>query len=119
MKRAEDKLQKSIVDFIRAVAPQCLVFAIPNGGWRTRAEAGIFQATGLVPGVPDLGVLLPGGEIRFIEVKTDKGALNENQRAILARFLEMGQPYAVCRSIEDVRVSLQHWKIETREVCHG
>lgn len=115
MRRAEDNLQRAIVDYLRAVAPQCLVFAIPNGGFRTAAEAGILQATGVVKGIPDLGLLLPGGAIRFIEIKTAEGALSKAQRAIFDRFLSMGQPYAVCRSIENVRVALQHWNVETRE----
>jgi hypothetical protein len=111
----EARLQKSIVDFVRYVAPDVLIFAVPNGGYRRPAEAGILNATGVVAGIPDLCVILPCGLVRFLEVKADGGSLSRNQRAILDRLMSMQVPYAVVRSIEDVRTAFQHWRIPTRE----
>lgn len=117
MRRAEDKLQKAIVDYLRVILPpKHIVFAVPNGSYRTPAEAGILRATGTVAGIPDLCILAPGGIARFIEVKADGGTLNKNQRAINEQLLAMGVDYCVVRSLSDVRVALDHWKIQHREV---
>lgn len=116
MKRDEDKVHVAILDWIRTVAPQCLPFHVPNEGERTASAAVNLQRLGLVPGIPDLAILAPGGRVYFIEVKAQGGVLSKAQRAINDRFLEMGQPYAVCRSIDDARVAFKHWKLDTREV---
>ena len=113
--RAEDNLQRAIVDYIRTVAPTCFVFAIPNGQMRSAAAGQMLKLTGMVAGVPDLCVIEPGGTARFIEVKTDSGQLRKEQRAILDRFMTMGVPYAVVRSINDVKTALEYWRISTRE----
>lgn len=112
---SECKIQTAIVDYIRAVAPQCLVFHIPNYS-RSAQEGDRLKRAGMVPGIPDLQILLPGGSAFFLEVKTDKGKPNKAQRELYMRFLTMGQPYAVVRSIDDVRAALSHWKIETKDV---
>lgn len=113
--RAEDQLQRAIVDFIRTVAPTCFLFSIPNGGERTAAGGQMLKLTGMVAGVPDLCLIEPGGTARFLEVKTDSGALNKAQNAVLDRFMMMGVQYAVVRSIGDVRTALEYWRISTRE----
>lgn len=61
MRRPEDALQKSLVAHLRAhLPPPWLVWATPNGGGRSKAEAGILKAMGVMAGIPDLYVLGPG-----------------------------------------------------------
>jgi hypothetical protein len=114
--RAEDILQRAIVDFVRTVAPTCFLFSIPNGGERTASYGQLLKLTGMVAGVPDLCLIAPGGMARFLEVKADKGELSKDQKAVINRFISMQVQYAVVRSIDDVRVALEYWRIPTREV---
>jgi hypothetical protein len=54
-RRPEDQIQRAIVAHYRARAvPGVFMFAIPNGGLRSKVEAAIMRATGTVAGVPDL-----------------------------------------------------------------
>jgi VRR-NUC domain len=112
----EAREQAAIVDWIRTVAPDLLVFHPANGGWRSKAEAARFKWLGVVAGVPDLVLVGRDGVVRFIEVKADGGSLSRAQRDMRDRLTAMRVPYAVARSIDDVRVAFRAWGIETREV---
>jgi hypothetical protein len=115
-KREEDQIQRSILAYLAQVLPQpYLCFHIPNGGYRAPAEARILKGLGVVAGVPDFCLLMPGGRAFFIEVKAEAGALEDSQEAITTLFIRMAQPYCVARSIDDVRKALTHWKIATKE----
>ena len=70
MKRPEQALQIQLVSALRQLLPKpWLVVHVPNGGGRSKAEAGIFKAMGVLAGFPDLlvigprmGIKLGGGE---------------------------------------------------------
>ena len=114
----EDKIQRSIIDYIEAVIPHALVFAIPNAArrsWRGRATNAV---SGLKRGAPDLCVCLSGGEVLWIEVKSDNGRLSQDQLAFAGKLRALKHNYILARSIDDVRISLLKLGIETRE-HHG
>jgi hypothetical protein len=67
---------------------------IPNGGYRTKAEAGIFKAMGVQSGAPDL-VIWMKGETLQIELKARKGKLSDAQEAFGDRLEALGHPYHV------------------------
>ena len=46
-----------------------IAFHCPNGGWRSRAEAGIFKAMGTMAGITDIILLFNGGKTVFVELK--------------------------------------------------
>lgn len=112
----EYAIHVAILDWIRAVAPQLLPFHPANGGLRTTSEAQRLKHMGVVPGIPDLVILAPGGQAYLIEVKPPGGELSKDQRALNERLLAMGVPHCVCRSIDDARKAFKHWKLDTREV---
>ena len=112
---AEARLQASLIAWIRWCAPQTMVFAIPNGGLRGKAEAARLRWTGTLAGIPDLAVLAPGGRVFFLEVKTADGRLSTEQREMFDRFVALGIDAAVVRSIADVRQAFHVWGISTRE----
>lgn len=66
-------------------------FKTDKGGWY---KAGI-------AGAPDI-FALHGGVMYGLEVKNEKGKLNDNQKAFQSKFEEAGGQYHVVRSVEDV-----------------
>jgi hypothetical protein len=114
---SEASIQKSIVRFIKIAAPQCLIFAIPNGARRTANGYAANAVPGLTPGVADLCLVAPGGKAHFIEVKNAKGRVSEQQNWFLGCCDERDIPYRVVRSIDDVRAAMADWKIKTKEAA--
>lgn len=111
----ESFIQGAIVDFLRAVLPKthrCV--AIPNGSRRTASGRAANAVPGLTPGVQDL-MIVSAGRIWFIEVKTARGKTSDAQEEWLAWCAATGTPYCVARSVDDVKIALEHWQIQTRE----
>lgn len=113
----EAQIQKAIVDYLNAVLPnEYRCFAIPNGSQRTATGRPANAVAGLTRGVPDLAIVGGVGRVFFLEVKAAKGRLSEFQSEFANWCLCKGVvPWACVRSVEDVRVALEAWKIETRE----
>lgn len=60
MIRAEESLHRAAVAYLRAALPKpWFCFHCPNGGGRSKAEAGILKAMGVLAGIPDLFVMGP------------------------------------------------------------
>lgn len=103
----ESILQRNCVAWFRlqyrALAP--LLFAVPNGGGRSRVEAAIMKAEGVTPGVSDLILLVPRGghNALCIEMKTPKGRQSPAQKAWMDAAVKAGAVYAVCRSFDGFR----------------
>jgi Rap1a immunity proteins len=92
---AEPRIQAAIVKWV--VAPGVLMFAVPNGGLRSKAEAARMKWTGVVVGIPDLVVIAPIRRVFFLEVKTASGRLSEDRRAIFDLLVALGAPRAIVR----------------------
>ena len=89
-----------------------LLFHIPNGGSRGKAEAGRFRAMGVKAGVPDLflPVARQGMHGLFIELKRQKGSRLSKEQKIWGSALYM-QGYAahICFGWENaMRVILRY-----------
>ena len=54
-------------------------------------------------GVPDRIILLPGGVVRFVELKTETGRLAPIQRAWLAKLQKLGFDAQVLYGMEEVK----------------
>jgi len=60
MRRPEETLHRACVAYLRAaLPPPWIVWHTPNGGGRSKAEAGILKAMGVLAGMPDLFVMGP------------------------------------------------------------
>ena len=108
MKRPEQELQIAVARFLTVALPDLVWFAIPNGGYRTKAEAGIMKATGTRKGAPDIGFVLPHGAAGFIELKAPKGRLSPEQAAFRDS-LPPGALWAEARSVIEVQDILERW----------
>lgn len=107
MKHPESILQQSCVKYLRFKFPALknLFFAIPNGGIRSKIEAGIMQAEGVLPGVPDLFLAYPRPQKKlyglFVEVKSSKGRVTPYQRYMHNVLETMGYKCVVIRNIDE------------------
>ena len=72
--RTEHEFQKNCYLEINQNYPELRgrLFAIPNGSYKSRAEANKYLVEGLLAGVPDMA-FLSGGVTSYIEMKKDKG----------------------------------------------
>ena len=62
--------QRELVRWFRQSWPGVRIFAIPNGGARSKATAGRLKAEGVASGVPDL--FIPAWRL-WVEMKRSKG----------------------------------------------
>jgi hypothetical protein len=107
--RPEEQLHRAVVDLLRIYANRgLLAFAhVPNGGRRSKAEAGVLKAMGTTPGVPDLLLWLPGGGHFQIELKAGSGKLSTHQAAWISRMSDMGVAVHVIRSLDGLEELLR------------
>lgn len=113
MKDEEHQIQCACVRWFAYQYPQYkgLLFAIPNGSYRSKATAGKLKAEGVFPGVADLILLVPlvidvPKEIVIfhgfcIELKTKQGRQSPEQKEWQEKVEAQGYKYAVVRSLED------------------
>lgn len=111
----EASIQASIYQWVRAVAPDVLIWAVPNGGLRSKREGARLKWTGVLAGIPDLSGLAPGPLAFFFEVKPPGEYLDPPQREIREKLEGLGVLYAVVRSIDDAREAFRVWGIATKE----
>ena len=84
--------------------PQCCIFSVPNEAiqkmaWRQISK---FKATGLLSGVSDTIVLIPG-KVLFVEFKTVTGRQSKSQAKFQNRVESLGFEYVIIRSVEEFR----------------
>ena len=102
----ESQLQRQCVAWFRLQYPKHarLLFAVPNGGRRSRIEAAIMKAEGVTAGVSDLILLEPRGGYGAlcIEMKTKESGSGqtEKQKEWQAATEAAGNKYVVCRSLD-------------------
>ena len=103
-RRPEQALQRAVVDYLRLIENlgELTFFHVPNGGARSRVEAGIFKGLGTRAGVPDLVLLFPEGRAAFIELKAGGGCLSAEQLAFKNQAEEFGFAYAECHALDEV-----------------
>lgn len=114
----EAEIQRAIVAALRLVLPPGSI--VHHSGHEQRggdARAKLAQAIGVGmgvhPGFSDL-VVVSEGRVAFLEVKTAKGRLSEDQEAFRDTVLAQGLPYAVVRSIDDALFALASHGFRTR-----
>lgn len=130
MNQEEHNLQCACVKWFAYQHPelQGLLFAIPNGGARSKATAGKLKAEGVVPGVADLILMVPRCvkahddegwyntiHALCIEMKTAKGRQSPEQKGWMEMVQAHGYKYAVCRSLEDFVSTVEGYLTQSGE----
>lgn len=104
---SEDHEQMLFVQWFRRTYQDVRIFAIPNGGYRSKVTAARLKVTGVVPGVPDLFV----PELKlWIEMKRQKGGrLTESQKDWINYLEKSGYSVMVCYGFDDAKRSVIEW----------
>ena len=95
---------------------ECLLFAIPNGGFRHISVAMKLKQEGVRAGVPDLFLALPSGNYHglFIEMKKAKGGrVSDSQNAVMTRLVRQGSACAVCHGWTAAKKRIESYFIDT------
>ena len=92
--KSEDMEQAEFVQWMRRTYPEHRIFAIPNGGWRSKASVMKLKVTGVSAGVPDL--FIPSLQL-FIEMKRTKGGRVSSEQTDWMRYLRsVGYKAEIC-----------------------
>ena len=122
-KYSETKIQHTCVGWFRTTFPHVagLLFAIPNGGARTRTSGFLRQYEGAIAGIADLILLFPcGGKCSLcIEMKTPRtkgksaGRQSPEQKEWQKLIENNGSVYVVCHGlIEFIRSVCDYLKAD-------
>lgn len=106
----EEKLQVQLVEAFRTIVPSHLavLYAVPNGGKRGKAEAGRLKAQGVLSGVADLVIMMRGRHV-YAEVKTEEDKvrgvertyMSTNQKNFAKQAEALGHDHHVIRSMDE------------------
>lgn len=137
MRQPEETLHRAIVAHLRARLPEpWLVFHPANGGGRSKAEAGVLKALGVLAGMPDLLVIGPkqtgiaadgmarngfmvDARLIAIEVKAPprklksgatskaKPAVSDAQRDVIEQLGACGVPTLIARDLDETMDALR------------
>ena len=110
MKHAESKLQQACIKWFDYQYPQYKLnlFAIPNGGRRGKIEAAIMNGEGVRSGVADLFLAVPNSDFHglFIEMKSEKGRQNENQK-LFEKAISGNYAYILVSSFDQFKATIE------------
>lgn len=90
--------------------PECLLFAIPNGGFRHIAVAMKLKSEGVRAGVPDLFLAVARGSFHglFVEMKKRRGGrVSESQNDVMTRLQRQGYLCCVCHGWDTARQQIE------------
>lgn len=93
----------------RILCPAVHIVAVPNAAKRSKWAAAQVKREGLASGFPDVMCLFSHGSApenaipvsAYIEFKSAKGRLSENQKEWIGRLGRMGFPVTVCRDADE------------------
>lgn len=118
IKRPEQDLQKQVAKLLdTCLALNVVWFHVPNGGYRSKAEAGIFMAMGVKPGVPDLIISWAGPDgplVLAIELKAGTGKATTAQIEMMDRMRSCAWFVSEARSLDEVMALLKRYHVPVR-----
>lgn len=100
-------------DFQRGRFPElALLYHVPNGGNRSKSEAGRFRAEGVKAGVPDLCLPVARGGFHglYIELKRLRGSkTSEEQTAWIESLKQQGYFVSLCKGWEAAAKEIEQY----------
>lgn len=88
-----------------------MIFAIPNGGHRSKPVAAKLKAEGVKPGVPDLflPIAAHGFHGLWIELKAEGGRLSKEQAAWIDNLNQQGYMAVLCTGHEAATQTIESY----------
>lgn len=107
----EDLIQEEIVLWFRqkyqfkGAESFAILFAVPNGGYRSPRQGKILKSTGVLAGVTDL-ILVHSEGVEFIELKTETGTLQASQKVFkkMLSMVGMADRWHLVRSLDEFKL---------------
>lgn len=104
----ESQLHKSVVDWLALHQLDCFWTTLEHGA-NGVARATKNKRMGVAGGLPDM-MFIRKGHVFFIELKTKKGSVKQQQRDCHDAIYERGGGHTrICRSVDDVIGTLRAW----------
>lgn len=112
MHPSEDKIQAQIFQYYHntfCLNEKCIIFSVPNGGHRNKAEAMKLKATGLLSGVSDL-LINHFGAWHCVEVKEPlKGKQSPEQKRFERIIRGLNTSYDIVYSLDEFKALILKW----------
>lgn len=109
----EHQEQSLLIRWFRLQYPSLSLnlFAIPNGGARHIVTAVKLKEEGVVPGIPDLFLMLPVNQYHglFIEMKAKSGKVSKPQKDFLALANSLNYKAVVCYGFDDAKMMIEKY----------
>ena len=99
----EHQIQTALFQWLRAVHPKVVAFAVPNAARRSPSQAAYLKAEGLRAGIPDVVLATPRGGFAgmFLELKREGGKLSDAQRETLYLLANEGYACAIAWNLDE------------------
>jgi len=117
--RSEDTEQINVIQWVQYQIPHHpelkLLHHCPNGGSRNKAEAAKLKQMGVKAGMPDLCLPVPKGIYNglYIEMKYNRGRLEESQKKMLKELAEVGHYCVVCYGTEEaIKILMEYCELK-------
>jgi hypothetical protein len=109
-REAEEDIHAAIIGLLRAKAdPRTIWYHPANGMHADPIHVSRFKRLGLLPGVADICLTLPGGRSAFLEVKSKDGRQSEAQKNFQLWCELNGAPYCIVKSLVEADAVLSEW----------
>lgn len=124
-KKTEEQEQEALFQYagLQKEPEWSLLFAIPNGGFRSKRTGARMKRTGLKAGIPDLMLPVVRGQYPglWIEMKSEKGRVQHNQAEWHDKLRGEGYRVEVCRGCDQAVSTIKEYLNlkDTRDYLHG
>ncbi len=106
----ESKLQMVVCEHLRLRGVDGLLYFAPcNEGRRSPLNAYYLKRMGMLPGISDLVIDIPGQPLSFLELKAAGGKQSLDQTAFETYCWDTGRRYAVADNIDDALRICKAW----------
>lgn len=108
MSQPEQVIIKAVMDYLALFPHKWLALRFDSVGIYDPTRKRYRLNMSRLRGVSDIILFTETGRVLFLEVKTPKGKLTENQKGFAEKVTNLGYRYCVVTSVEEVQELLWH-----------